>query len=93
MRLNARALCIGKYFTQFNEKGVFRLIERFYVSYVQKYHERIWKPSEGQQIANKGIPEQKYRTDSRNCDKIAVPCEKLFIILIVFLCFNVEGTP
>ena len=66
---------------------------RFYVPYVQKYHESIRKPSEGQKKANKGILEQKYRTDKRNCDKIILPCEKLFIILIVFLCFNVEGTP
>ena len=44
-------------------------------------------------MPSRGILEQKYRTDKRNCDTIALPCEKLFIILIVFLCFNVEGTP
>ena len=32
-----RALCIGKYFTQFNENGIYRLTERFYVPYEQEY--------------------------------------------------------
>lgn len=41
-------------------------------------------------MPNKGTLKQRDRTDRKNCDKISLPCGKLFIFLIVFQSFNVR---